>query len=234
MAGKFKNFVDVLATGLLAISASLFIWSQVESRWLSGRVKPSVEDVKNLSIQAPAIRHIKGSGAVVLVEFTDYQCPFCRAYAAETARAVDAQLVEAGLLRHVVLNFPIEAIHPRARPAAEAAECAGRQGRYWEMHAHLFADPNNLVPNALIGAAKVLGLDEISFAHCLSGEATDHISADVEEARRLGVKGTPAFFVGTMLSDGSIDLMKRLNGKISVDDLKRTIAVVRPLKRAGG
>lgn len=233
MRRLLRDALDVLATVLLVVAAGFFVWTQVENRWLRVRGKPGFDDVRNLRIAADTIRYAKGTGSVALVEFTDYECPFCRAYTSNTAGAVDTQLIDSGVLRHVILNFPLEAIHQRARAAAEAAECAGRQGRYWEMHAHLFSDPSHLLPNAFVSAGEALGLDEASFASCLSGEAAGRISADIQEGQRLGVQGTPTFFLGIVQSDGSIELVKRVNGSFSIDDLKRQVDAVNAPRRAG-
>lgn len=231
MVRRLKNIFDVLATVLLVIASSLFIWTQVESRWLRVPPKPQVQDVADLSIKASAIRNVNGTGSAALVEFTDFECPFCGEFARQTAPAAK-QFVASGTLRHVVLNSPLEQIHPHARRAAEAAECAARQGRYWEMHARLFSDRINLDSNGLMQSGKALGLDETTFAHCLSGEATDLITADIAEARRLGVRATPTLFLGKVQSDGSIVLMKRIGGAVSIDDLKRIVEMVFPTKRA--
>jgi protein-disulfide isomerase len=232
MPGRLKNILDVFATALLVIAAGLFIWMQVESKWLHVRPKAQVQDVKNLNIKGSAMRYVKGSGPVALVEFTDYECPFCGEYARQTESTVDRQLVDSGILRHVVFNFPLEQIHPHARLASEAAECAGRQGRYWEMHSRLFSDRRNLDPGALIRLGKALGLNEDSFTRCLSGEATDRITADIGEGFRLGVRATPTFLIGIVRSDGSIDVMKRIAGTVSINDLKPVIDMVAPMTRA--
>ena len=75
MPGRLKNSIDVFATALLVVASSLFIWTQVESRWLGMRTRPKVQDVTDLSIKPSTIRNVKGSGPVALVEFTDYECP---------------------------------------------------------------------------------------------------------------------------------------------------------------
>ena len=96
------------------------------------------------------------------------------------------------------------------------------------MHARLFDDRKSLDSDALLRSSKALGLDEASFAQCLSGEATDRITADVVEGHRLGVRVTPTFFLGTVRSDGSIELTKRIDGAPSIENLKLIIDVVFP------
>lgn len=136
---------------------------------------------------------------VTLVQFTDYECPYCR-----RAEPVVARLREryGERLRLVVRHLPLE-IHRHARPAALAAACARRQGRFFEYHAALFENPRALALPDLEARAVALGLDMNAFRGCLSAKETGkEIDADLEEAERLGVTGTPAFFVNGILLAG--------------------------------
>ncbi len=89
------------------------------------------------------------SARVVLVEFTDYQCPFCGRYVHDAYAQIEAEYIKTGKLRYVIREFPLESIHPQAFKAAEAALCAGDQGKYWEMHDRLFANQRALAPDQL-------------------------------------------------------------------------------------
>jgi len=223
---KAKAILDLLSTVLVSVAAVFLLWTQVESRWLNPAQRPSPEDVKGLRIEGSKIRHMKGTGGVALVEFTDYECPFCGEYARSTAPTVDNKLVATGAVRHVVFSFPLEGIHKRARKASEAAECAARQGLYWQMHQRLFSNQQALNEEALFQSSDALGLTRPDFERCLAGEAADDITADVREGHRLGVNSTPTFFVGTLQKDGSIQLAKRITGAIPFDALKNVIEVV--------
>ncbi len=131
---------------------------------------------------------------VTVVEFTDYQCPFCRRHFNETYQ----QLIAAygGRIRYVVLNFPIASIHPLAPKAAEAAECAHDQGKFWEFHDVLFRDPDRLDVEGLKHHATAVGLNRSRFDQCLdSGAKGDVIRKDMEDGRRYGVSSTPTFFI---------------------------------------
>ena len=229
MQDRLKKTFDWFATALVAVAAGLFIWTQVESRWLREPPRRPIQEVEGLSIASSAIRHVRGHGPIALVEFTDYECPACGDYALRTAPLVDKQLVDSGAVRHVIFNFPLEQIHPRARRAAEAAECAARQGHYRDMHKHLFSDRHNLEADRIVDAVKAFGLDEARFTQCLSGEAASAITKDMEEGARLGVTGTPTLFVGAVQADGSITLLRRLNGAASFDAIKRVSDDVRRL-----
>jgi len=137
---------------------------------------------------------------VTIVEFSDFECPYC-SRAEETVSEV--MRVYGDKIRLVYRDLPLPN-HKNAPKAAEAAHCAGEQGKYWEMHAKLFANQRALEVPALKGYAKDLKLDQAKFDKCLDSGAT---AAIVEENRRVGneagVNGTPAFFVNGILISGA-------------------------------
>ena len=129
---------------------------------------------------------------VTIIEFSDFQCPFC-------VRAEDTvkKVMEAypGKVRVVYRDFPLP-FHPQAQKAAEAAQCAGDQGKYWEMHEKLFANQQALEPPALKGYAKDLKLDAGKFDKCLDGgEKAQVVDTSRKAGEKVGVTGTPAFFI---------------------------------------
>ena len=136
--------------------------------------------------------------AVTIVEFTDYQCPYCH-----RAQGVIDQVLSryAGKVRFVHLDFPLDG-HPGAVPAARAARCAGEQGQFWEYHRSLMTAPGTLDEADLKGRASALKLNADAFGSCLSsGRHDDAIHASFRQGEELGVTGTPAYFVnGRMLS----------------------------------
>ncbi|MBI2073023.1 MAG: thioredoxin domain-containing protein [Gemmatimonadetes bacterium] len=131
---------------------------------------------------------------VTIVEFTDYLCPFCRRFANETLPAV---LVTYGdRVRYVVRNFPVQPVNQMAFPAAEAVECAYRQGRFWEYRDALFRDVTRLDSGRLLALAGPVGLDSAAFARCVAERATRAVvEHDLLDAWSYGVSGTPTFFV---------------------------------------
>ena len=141
---------------------------------------------------------------MTLVEFSDYQCPFCR-QAHATVTQVEKKY--AGKVRVVMKEFPLTNMHPQARPASLAAIAAGRQGKYWEMHDRLFSSPQ-LDPGTLERYARELGLDvERWKADQQDGRVAAIINRDTELAANVGVTGTPAFFVnGRRLPGGAAPL----------------------------
>jgi protein-disulfide isomerase len=138
---------------------------------------------------------------VTMIEFSDYQCPYCKRHADQTVPELLKDYVQTGKLRYAFRDFPLTQIHPLAAKAAEAARCAGDQGKYWEMHDRLFANPGELQAEKLPVHARSIGLDEVSFRKCL--DESRHAAAvkeDLDAGARIGVTGTPAIVLG--LSDG--------------------------------
>jgi protein-disulfide isomerase len=145
--------------------------------------------------------HTLGSGdtPVVVVEFADYQCPFC----SEAVGPVE-ELVKkySGQLRLVYRHFPLGS-HEFALTAAKAAECAGEQQKFWEMHKMLFDNQNSLSNENLFAYARQLGLDLDQFTTCMQGgEVISLIEQDRKDGLRYGVNGTPTFFVNRQMVVG--------------------------------
>jgi len=134
---------------------------------------------------------------VTVVEFSDYQCPFCR-----RAQGVVDEIVGRyqGKIRLVVRDFPLEG-HPRAMPAARAAHCAEEQGKFWDYHHALLTGAGDFSDDDFKARAAALGLDPGKFGTCLQSPRHDEtIKASIEDGARIGVSGTPAFFInGRML-----------------------------------
>lgn len=151
----------------------------------------------------PARDHVAGpEGAVTLVEFGDFECPFCvRAY--PSVKEVQRRLGDR--MRLVFRELPLDK-HPHARTAALAAEAAGAQGRFWDMYDRLFEANGRLEPSDIVGYARALGLDLDKFVHDMrSGELAERVDDDFESAIASGVNGTPAFFVDGEPYEGAYD-----------------------------
>lgn len=157
--------------------------------------QPPLENVVVTTSGAPIQGDAKAK--VLVVEFSDYQCPFCGRYANDTYSKIIDDYVKTGKIRYAMRNFPLESIHPNAEKAAEAAECAGDQGKYWEMHERLFKNQNQLDIKELPAHALVVGVDQAKFQDCMStGKFTAKVKADIADGGKLNVRGTPTFFFG--------------------------------------
>lgn len=147
--------------------------------------------------------HILGpaDAAVTLVEYGDYQCPYC-GMAQPAVRQLMLQFADE--LRLVFRHFPLTEVHPHAAAAAETAEFAGDYGRFWEMHEALFANQAQLGSHLYFVLAGRLGLSQAGVRDALvSGLHADRIRADFMGGVRSGVNGTPSFFVNGLRHDGS-------------------------------
>ena len=138
---------------------------------------------------------------VTLVEFSDYQCPFC----ARSQDTVQKVLKEYdGKIRHVFMDFPLDSIHPEARPAAEAARCAGEQDKFWEYHDVLYEKQRELSEENYRKWAEELSLDGEKFAKCLESDKFDAvIEENLQAGQQAGVSGTPGFFVNGIMINGA-------------------------------
>ena len=137
---------------------------------------------------------------ITLVEFSDYECPFCKAVAPILKQVQERYPTQ---LRLVYKNFPLEA-HPQAKPAAEATMCAAEQGKFWEYHQKLFEKTPQIGTEQLASIAAEAGLDTVQFEECLrSHRATTVVQADLDAGKQAAVAGTPSFFVNGVALAGN-------------------------------
>ena len=137
---------------------------------------------------------------IVLVEYSDFQCPYCARAQPSVAQVLQTY---GDKVRLVFRDFPL-AMHDNAQLAAEAGQCAAEQGQFWEYHDVLFANARALAASDLQQYATDLGLDMIPFNSCLeSGRHTNGVQADLASGQARGVSGTPAFFINGRLLSGA-------------------------------
>jgi protein-disulfide isomerase len=156
----------------------------------------------------------KADAKLTLVEFSDYECPFCARHASRTMPQLEKEYIKTGKVKYVFMDFPIESIHKRAFKAHEAALCAGEQGKYWEIHDRFFSNRRALAPKDLLNHAESLQLDMEKFRTCLDGgKHASEIRQDIAEGRKAGVRGTPTFFVGvTDPKSSKVKLVRLIRG----------------------
>ena len=147
--------------------------------------------------------HVRGAGTVELLEYGDFQCPYCR----DAVRAIERVTDRLdGRVRFAFRHFPVTGKHPRAQEYAEAAEAAAAQGRFWEMHDLLFAHPDRTSDEELAALAGELGLDVARFEDDLrSGRLAAAVAEDRRAGEAAGVSGTPAFLIDGRRYEGFYD-----------------------------
>ena len=159
--------------------------------------------------------HLKGNpeASVVLVEFSDFQCPACGAAAPLVKEVVEKYQDK---MKFEYRHFPLTTIHQYAFRSAEASECAADQGKFWEYHDKLFFNQDNLKKsNLLLYAQETEGIDAELFKDCLaSGVKKKRVNEDLDEARRLGLNSTPTFFLNSQKVDDWQRLMEMVEGLI--------------------
>lgn len=171
---------------------------------------------------APAYRQKGAADApIVIVEFSDFQCPACKVAEAPMR---DLLKLYGKDIRFIFKHYPLERPHPWARPAARASECAGRQGKFWELHDILYDKQedwsNDKAPELIAGYAKGLGLDMKAFDACLPEAAMDQaIGQDMKEGEERWVGSTPTFFINGKRFIGARQLGTL--GTIWIEKLKR-------------
>ncbi|MGB7930695.1 MAG: DsbA family protein [Gammaproteobacteria bacterium] len=138
---------------------------------------------------------------VTVVEFTDYQCAFCKRFIQTTFPLLKRDFIDTGKVRWIVRDLPL-GFHPNANKAAQAAHCAGDYGKFWEMRDTLFRNNANLGIEQLSGYAREIGLDGDAFDACLSSDRHQaQIAQGSQEADRIRITGTPSFVIGKTATD---------------------------------
>lgn len=166
-----------------------FVAELARSAGVEIRLDPPRTEV-NVPETAPALG--PADAPITVVEFTDYQCPYCR-----SAQSTVETLLEryGDRLRLVYLDLPLD-FHAEAFQASRAARCAGEQGRFWDYHRGLLMDQGGFADADLVQRARALGLDEAAFSQCLASERhAETVRASLAEASRIGVQATPTFFI---------------------------------------
>ncbi len=205
--------VVALAAFALGGAVGFFAFSYPYSRGASDTAAAAIGQRAGVAAQQPQVQptappaYIEGVSAdddpvlgpddapVTIVEFSDFQCPFCKRFVDQTFAQLQQEYGDQ--IRIVYRDFPLTQIHPDAQRSAEAAECADEQGKFWEMHDAMFASQAlGLGVEQLAGYAEDIDLDVDEFAECLdSGKYTDEVEKDLQDGSRYGVTGTPTFFI---------------------------------------
>lgn len=215
-----KIFLGFITAGVL-ICIVLSAWVLLELKSVKSdltarnqEISSAIEGLKKSAASRPATRPtlptpqnvkvsidddpIKGDpkAPVTIVEFSDFQCPFCKRFYDNVLPSLEKEYISTGKVRLVFRDYPLQ-FHKNALPAAIAANCAGEQGKYWEVHNFLFENPNKLDTASIINSAAELNLNREEFEKCLHDKTKEtEINKDFQEGQLYGVRGTPSFFIG--------------------------------------
>jgi protein-disulfide isomerase len=192
---RLERRVDSLAVTLTAL---------VNAR--QGTSRPAAVESVTVAMAGAGSAGI-ASAPIVIVEFTDYQCPFCGRHFEQTLPELRRDYISTGKVRYVVRDLPLRQIHPHAARAAAASRCAGAQSseQYWRYHDALFSRQKAISDTLFPRLAEQLGLDLPIYRACMTTpEPARLIDGDVAEAGRVGLSGTPAFVIGQPRGDGTV------------------------------
>jgi protein-disulfide isomerase len=163
---------------------------------------PAPSDKVKMSVGTGWYAMGREDAPVTLVEFTDYQCPFCRRFEADSFAQLKKEYIDTGKVRFVSRDLPLD-FHPNAPAAAMAARCAGEQHKFWEMRDAMMLDTaTDLGPDSILKYGQKTNLDMTAFRGCLSDKKyTSAIQKDTADAGTLGISGTPSFVIGKTAKD---------------------------------
>jgi protein-disulfide isomerase len=231
--GSSPRWAVVLSLGCLAVTVALWLQTRHDLASLRADQQALADDVAASRgtpvldlTDAPSIG--SAQAPVTLVEFADYECPFCIRHFTETMPQLRANEIQSGQVRYVFRDFPIDSLHPGAIRAHEAAHCAAEQGKFWALHPLLFSPPGTHTDANLEARAEQAGLSMASFRSCMaSGRSTAAIRASVAEITRLGATGTPTFLLG-IPEPGTerVRIVQALAGAQPYADFQKAIATV--------
>ena len=168
----------------------------------------------------------KGSktSPVALVEFSDYECPFCIRHFTQVMPEVEAAYIQTNKIRYTFRDFPIDQLHPESIRAHVASHCAAEQGRFWNLHTRLFSKAGSHTPAELLTRAQEAGLNTTAFSACV---AADKYSAAIRQstafAISMGAEGTPFFLVGTIDGASQFKPLAKLPGALPFAQFQQAI-----------
>lgn len=207
-----KSWLDVIATVGMIVAAGAVTWTTLRPSTTTSAARREIP-VPSTPIDVTGVPTIGSpEAAVVLIEFSDFQCPYCGRFARESWPILKTEYVDSGRIQMAFRHRPLTALHAQAWRAAEAAECAARQGKFWPLHDALFSTSADLSDAGLSKHAAAVALDQAAFTRCMSGDATARVTADNDLASELQFSGTPTFVVGTLRDDGRVDAAKVIAG----------------------
>jgi protein-disulfide isomerase len=218
-----SRFLDAAAAVAMIIASGVVVWVNLSHRRLAVALDSSPPIPASLVSLSGSPQVGSTAARVVVIEYSDFQCPYCGAFARESWPALRRDYVDSGRVLFAFRNFPLS-IHRDALKAAEAAECARRQGRFWQMHDELFQDPKDLGEAHLIEHATRAGLALPVYRSCMSSEtARNAVQADTKSGDELKLNGTPTFFFGTQERDGFVRVTSVQAGALPLERFKQLL-----------
>jgi len=220
---RWKRVIDLGLTVAMVILAVVIVWQNFvragqPARPIAAAPQATVPKAP-ITIRSPLV--IGSPAATIgIVEFADFECAFCAKFSNEVKPRLIKEYVDTGKVFLAFRNYPLK-FHKRAVPAALAAGCAARQGKYWEMFDYLFGGPDRLEDSGLEQAGRAVGLRMPEYAACRSDAAMlQEVNADKALGDEFVLSGTPTFFFGKRTEDGALSASVVLAGARPYDEFK--------------
>ena len=243
-----KKLISIIVLTVIAFTYSQSGYSQSSEELKARReeievlkaIQKELQEIKTLLKSRPAEAPSEPQNVVInvdkapfkgdknakltLIEFSDFQCPFCGRHVTQTVPQIETDYIKTGKVKYVFFDFPLD-FHKNAFKAAEAADCAAEQGKFWQMHDKLFENQKALEESDLTNYAKSIGLNMSKFQKCLdSGKYANQIKKEIELGQKSGVTGTPSFFLGvTNPKDSNVKAVKVIKGAQPYNNFKEAI-----------
>jgi protein-disulfide isomerase len=232
---SFHAVLDLFATILTVLMAGAALWamfgvSHVGSAHEANRKNGPVTVIaaQNVSIDGAKVKGNRSAPAAI-IEYSDFQCPYCASFATKILPELSSQLLSTGKALLVFRNLPLQQVHAQARLAALAGECADKAGKFWEFHDRLFVDPNRLAAGEpfISGVLSGIGIDTQAWITCqMDPSLAARVRADEKSGQAAGILGTPTFLIGVVIDAHSVVVTRRISGAQSVAVFAKAIADV--------
>ena len=219
---KWREAVDLAASVGMIVVAALVAWTLLVKPRAVPELQPRTParaiPVEPVSFDGAAIDG-KADAQITVIEFSDFQCPYCASFARDVLPELRTKFVHAGMVQFAFLHLP-GGIHDRAERAAQAAECAGKQQAFWPMHDRLFEGYKALDEQSLRNYAKGASLSLPSFEGCMRAAQPETLKLGPDRASKIGIAGTPTFLIGRTQPNRLVKVSDVLVGARSLADFQ--------------
>jgi protein-disulfide isomerase len=229
---RWRHILDSSASAAVVVLCAVVVWKLVAQRsGVSADVRgrpvlankspePPLPDAP-VSLEGAKLRG-SPEATVAIIGYTDFQCPYCAAFARDVLPSIDKTYIQPGRVLLAFRHLPLTSIHPAAETAARLAECAAEHDGFWTLHDRLFQNQPSLTEASAARMAEELGIKGIHSPDCMS-RAADRVNADIESANTLHVSATPTFLLGTVDGSRRVKVTIRLPGVVPFHRFRREI-----------
>lgn len=220
--GLLRQVLDILAAAGMLVASVAIVWTTIGRPWWQERQRTAAPSGLVSLAGLPTLS--KPDARIALIEFADYQCPYCKTFERDVMPDLKERYILTGKIAFAFSQFPIENLHPATLDASAVAECAHREGKFWPVHKRMFdvIGKDSLLATFSEAAVKD-GVTPEFLKLCLDGGVRDEVRRQVREATRLGIASTPTFYLGSFEAGSGVKVRKVLVGYQSLDSLSKAL-----------